>query len=60
MEWVNRNIGLAISEGSAGVYVVVFGYDGRWPAYVYQAHEVEHVTCESDAEQATPNGTLPR
>jgi hypothetical protein len=28
--------------------------------YGYKPHEVEHVTCESDAEQVTPNGALPR
>jgi hypothetical protein len=29
-------------------------------AYGYTLHEVEHATCTSDAEQATPNGALPR
>jgi hypothetical protein len=26
--------------------------------HIYEPNEVEYVTCESDAEQATPNGSV--
>jgi len=51
-EWYNA--GVVLFVGPVGWLL----YDGRRPAFFYEHDEVEHVTCESDAEQATPNGSL--
>jgi hypothetical protein len=64
----NPDVILDMCYDSIGIYVgmpdehwyVFDARNGKREMYDYEPHEVEHVTCESDAEQATPNGTLPR
>lgn len=60
MRWAAKSLTVVLYD--SGNYGVVVPRAGGGMVvnqhYLYTPHEVEHVTCQSNAEQVSPNGAL--